>query len=327
MIEVRDIHKNFGDFRALRGVSFSAARGQVVGLLGPNGAGKTTTIRVITGFLPPSAGQVLVDGLDSVDQTRAVRARIGYMPESTPLYGEMRVCDYLHHRGRLFGLPRARRRAAVDRSIDRCWLRDVRRRRIAHLSKGYRQRVGLASALLHDPPVLILDEPTAGLDPSQIVETRRLIRELGADKTMIVSSHILPEVELTCDRVVIIARGRVRAAGAIEDLVQPLHDAARYVVEARPRNAAGAADVAGAFERAPQVAAVHREPGPDDGWARLAITPWPDAPDLRETLALAAQSAGLLVRELRRDVPTLESLFVRLLSRAHMEEEEEEGRS
>lgn len=339
MIDVRGLRKSFGHVEAVRGVTFQASAGQVVGLLGPNGAGKTTTIRMITGYLPPSAGSVSVEGLDSVADSRAVRSRIGYLPESAPLYPEMRVEDYLDHRGRLHGLERAARRAATGRVVERCQLKEARRRRIGELSKGYRQRVGLAATLLHDPPVLILDEPTTGLDPSQIVEARRLIRDLAREKTMIFSSHILPEVEVTCDRLVIMARGRVRAAGAIHELVQPLRDAARYVIEARPATfgaprASAARDlvgaVAGAFEQTDGVAATNGERaddarGADAGWVRVAVTPWPDAPDLRERLAHTAETSGLIVRELRRDTPSLEQLFIRLVHGADEEELAEEG--
>jgi ABC-2 type transport system ATP-binding protein len=330
MVDVRSLVKDYGPVHAVRGVSFQAAPGQVLGLLGPNGAGKSTTLRMITGALPPTSGAVLVDGLDSIDDSRAVRARIGYLAESAPLYPEMRVESYLDHRGRLFGMDRASRRAAIGRVIERCRLSEVRARRIGGLSKGYRQRVGLAAALLHDPPIVILDEPTTGLDPGQIVESRSLIRELARTKTVIFSSHILPEVELTCDRLVIIARGKVRASGAISDLVQPLRDAARYVLEARQAgasafelNSPSAPRAIGAvFERVAGVAAVTEDGLRDrpDGWARLAISPFPDAADLRESLARAALQAGLVVRELRRDTPTLERLFIRLVELADTEE-------
>ncbi|TVQ30640.1 MAG: ATP-binding cassette domain-containing protein [Phycisphaeraceae bacterium] len=316
MIDVRDIRKSFGAVQALRGVSFQASAGQVVGLLGPNGAGKTTTIRVITGYLPPTSGFVTVDGLDSIEDTRAVRSRIGYMPESTPLYPEMRVEDYLRHRGRLFGMRRRALRLAIDRVIERCWLAEVRRRRTGELSKGFKQRVGLASALLHDPPVLILDEPTSGLDPTQIVETRRLVRDLGTDKTMLISSHILPEVELTCDRIVVIAHGQVRADGAITDLVRPDRGAGLYIIEARSRAAVatGAEDVIGvALRRLAGVAKVSENGALENGWRRYEIMPETDAPDLRERLASATQESGAIVRELRRDTPTLEQIFIRLI--------------
>ncbi len=313
MIEVRSVHRRFGGVEAVRGVTFRAEQGQVVGLLGPNGAGKTTTIRIITGYLPPTSGRVLVDGLDSVDDTRAVRRRLGYLPETTPLYPEMRVRDYLHHRGRLYGLRRLERAAAVERAVQRCWLTEVRTRRSGELSKGYRQRVGLAAAMLHDPPALILDEPTSGLDPAQIVEMRSLVRELGADKTMLVSSHILPEVEATCDRVVMIARGRVRADGTLEELSRGRRGRAPIHMEI---HRTGDAETTAAPLRA--VAGdsrirVEKIEG-DDQWIRVIVEPPESAGDLREALARAAQEAGLLVRELRRDAVSLEQLFIELTS-------------
>ncbi|MBN8646129.1 MAG: ABC transporter ATP-binding protein, partial [Planctomycetes bacterium] len=192
MIRLRQVEKRFADVRAVRGVTLDIERGQVVGVLGPNGAGKTTTIRMIAGLLPPSAGTVEVDGLDSVADSLAVRARLGYMPESSPLYPEMRVRSYLAYRAGLYAMRGRAAREAVERVIDRCRLGEARSRRIGTLSKGFRQRVGLAAAILHDPAVVILDEPTSGLDPAQVVEARELIRELSGRRTMLIVSHILP---------------------------------------------------------------------------------------------------------------------------------------
>lgn len=213
MIEATDVNKFYGRFHAVRSLSFRISTGEVVGLLGPNGAGKTTTIRMISGFLPPTSGRIAVCGHDSVRDSLKARRQIGYLAESNPLYPEMRVLDYLTFRARLQGVRSRDRQRAISRVVERCWLADVARRRIGQLSKGYRQRVGLASALIHDPKVLMLDEPSNGLDPTQILETRKLIRDLAKDRTVLVSSHVLPEVERTCDRVIIIARGQVRADG------------------------------------------------------------------------------------------------------------------
>jgi ABC-2 type transport system ATP-binding protein len=218
MIHVSNLTKYYGDYPAVRDVSFDVARGQVVGFLGPNGAGKSTTMRILAGYLTATSGRATVAGIDVFWDPVGVRRKIGYMAESCPLYPEMRVVEYLTYRGGIKGLHGRPCRLAVDRVVERCWLSDVRRQLVGTLSKGYRQRVGLADALLHDPPVLILDEPTAGLDPSQIRETRQLIRHLGQQHTVLLSTHILSEVEVTCDQAIIINRGQVAAAGRLEDL-------------------------------------------------------------------------------------------------------------
>jgi ABC-2 type transport system ATP-binding protein len=209
MIEVANLRKHYGDIAAIRDVSFTAAPGQILGFLGPNGAGKTTTMRIITGFLPATSGTVRVDGFDVFEQSAEVRRRIGYLPENPPLYNDMAVGPYLRFVARLKGMSRGEIAAARDRVIETCGLTGVVDRLLGHLSKGYRQRVGLAQALIHDPPVLILDEPTIGLDPRQIIEIRSLMRTLGGRRTLVLSTHILPEVSQVCDKVVIINEGRV----------------------------------------------------------------------------------------------------------------------
>jgi ABC-2 type transport system ATP-binding protein len=214
VIEARGLSKRYGDLIAVDRVSFSVQPGEVVGFLGPNGAGKTTTMRMLTGFVPPTDGSATIDGHDIFEDPLAARRAVGYLPETPPLYPEMSVEDYVHYVARLKDVPRAKRRAAVDRALARCGLADVRRRVIGALSKGYRQRVGLAQAIVHDPAVLILDEPTVGLDPIQIREIRALIAELASEsqggraRTVILSTHILPEVEAICRRVLVISRGR-----------------------------------------------------------------------------------------------------------------------
>ena len=218
MIEAQELTRRYGDFTAVDGVSFSIAEGEIVGLLGPNGAGKTTTIRMITGFLPPSEGRITVAGKDLSNEAIAVRRALGYLPENVALYDEMRVVEYLAYRARLEGVGRSQARDRIADALGRCLLDDVRHQIIGTLSKGYRQRVGLATAILHRPEVLVLDEPTIGLDPKQIVAIRELIRELGRESTLVLSTHILPEVELLCDRVLIIDRGRVVAEGSPESL-------------------------------------------------------------------------------------------------------------
>jgi ABC-2 type transport system ATP-binding protein len=213
VIEASGLSKRYGDLVAVDDVSFSVQPGEVVGFLGPNGAGKTTTMRILTGFLPPTDGRAVIDGHDIFSDPLAARRAIGYLPESPPVYPEMSVEDYLLYVSKLKDVPRRQRRSAVDRALERCGLTDVRRRVIGALSKGFRQRVGLAQAIVHDPPVMILDEPTVGLDPIQIREIRTLIGELagvreGKARTVILSTHILPEVEAICQRVIIMHRGR-----------------------------------------------------------------------------------------------------------------------
>lgn len=218
MIHVKNLCKFYGDFQAVHDVSFDVPKGQVVGFLGPNGAGKSTTMRILAGYLTATSGFASIDGIDVFWNPVEVRRRIGYMPESCPLYPEMRVVEYLTFRAGIKGLHGSSRAKRVDECMERCWLGGVKSQIIGTLSKGYRQRVGLADSLLADPPVLILDEPTAGLDPTQIRETRKLIRDLGDRHTILLSTHILSEVEMTCDQAIIINRGRVALSGPIEDL-------------------------------------------------------------------------------------------------------------
>ncbi|RIL00001.1 MAG: ABC transporter [Proteobacteria bacterium] len=223
MIEARGLSKRYGDLVAVEDVTFSVQPGEIVGFLGPNGAGKTTTMRMLTGFLPPTDGAASIDGHDIFSDPLAARRAIGYLPESPPVYPEMSVEDYLAYVSKLKDVPRRSRREAVDRALERCGLADVRRRVIGALSKGYRQRVGLAQAIVHDPPVMILDEPTVGLDPIQIREIRTLIGDLasvrdGKARTVILSTHILPEVEAICRRVIIMSRGRKALDAPLEEL-------------------------------------------------------------------------------------------------------------
>jgi ABC-2 type transport system ATP-binding protein len=225
--------KLYGAVRAVDGVSFEVPKGEIVGFLGPNGAGKSTTMRMLTCYLPPTSGTATINGLDIFHQSDQVRANLGYLPENVPLYLEMKVEEYLHFRGRLRKMDRASRRKRIDYVVERCWLAPVRNRIIGHLSKGYRQRVGLADALLHNPAVLILDEPTVGLDPTQIRETRKLIKDLGGDHTVLLSTHILPEVEAVCDRAIVIAGGKVVAQGTPEELRTSRRMAARVLVECK----------------------------------------------------------------------------------------------
>ncbi|MEA2627216.1 MAG: gliding motility-associated transport system ATP-binding protein [Candidatus Binatota bacterium] len=218
MIDVRHLTKRYGDLTAIHDVSFRVEKGEVLGFLGPNGAGKTTTMRIVTGFMPASDGTVTVDGFDVFTDSFEVRKRIGYLPENPPLYAEMTVERYLAFVGRIKGLGKGQIPEALERALETCGLTEVRHRVTGNLSKGYRQRVGLAQALIHDPPVLVLDEPTIGLDPRQIIEIRTLIRELSGERTVILSTHILPEVSQICEKVVILSNGRVALEERMENL-------------------------------------------------------------------------------------------------------------
>ena len=222
MIEVRTLSKSYGAERAVDAISFEVAQGEIIGFLGPNGAGKTTTMKVITGYLPPTEGAALVNGLDVSEHPLEIREQIGYLPESTPLYGDMVTWDYLAFVAAMRGIPKERHSDRIVEMAQACGLRDVLAKRIDTLSKGFRQRVGLAQAMIHDPQILILDEPTSGLDPNQIVEIRELIRSIGRHKTVVLSTHILPEVQVSCDRVIIINQGRIVADGAPDELQSSL---------------------------------------------------------------------------------------------------------
>src|SRR5437016_8525076 len=233
VISVSQLTKVYGQTLAVDRISFDVAKGQIVGFLGPNGAGKSTTLRMLTCYLPPTSGGATVNGFDIFHQSQQVRENLGYLPENVPLYTEMKVEEYLDFRGQLRKMPRPERRKRIDYVLEKCWLGNVRRRTIGHLSKGYRQRVGLADSLLHNPAVLILDEPTVGLDPTQIRETRKLVKELGGDHTVMLSTHILPEVEAVCDRAIIIAGGKIVAQGTPEELRASRQMEARVMVECR----------------------------------------------------------------------------------------------
>lgn len=223
MISVANISKNFGTLKAVDDVSFELKKGEVVGFLGPNGAGKTTAMRILTGFLPPSSGKVFVGGMDMARDEIEAKKMIGYLPEQCPLYGDMEVTDYLSYLGRLRCLSPLDVKKNLKEVIGTCGLNAVLGKKILTLSKGYRQRVGLASALLHHPPVLVLDEPTVGLDPNQIIEIRRLIREIGKNRTVLLSTHILTEVEQTCERVLIISEGKIVGQGTPQELMSQTH--------------------------------------------------------------------------------------------------------
>lgn len=292
VIAVDAVSKAFGSVQALDRVSFTVNRGEVVGFLGPNGAGKTTTLRIIAGFLGADAGRAVIDGVDVAQDPRAAQARLGYLPESCPLYGEMRVEEYLRYRARLKGVRGRDVAARVDAALGMAGIGDVRRRLCGHLSKGYRQRVGLADALVARPPILVLDEPTAGLDPNQIREVRDLIRNLARDHTVLLSSHILPEVEAVATRVVILVRGRIVAEDRPAALRARLAGGAVVVVVA-PGDVAQARSALGEGAQLLDAAA-----------GRLRVSG--DADDTVKRLV----AAGCAVREVRPDERTLEDVFV-----------------
>src|SRR5215210_369772 len=235
MIKVEGLSKRYARNVAVDDVSFEVQKGQIVGFLGPNGAGKTTTMRILTCFLPPTAGSANVAGFDVLKQPMEVKRRIGYLPETPPLYPDMEVGEYLHFVGRLKGIKSSEIKRRVNDVAERCAVADVQSKLIQKLSKGYRQRVGLAQAIIHNPDVLILDEPTSGLDPKQILETRDLIKGLAGDHTIILSTHILPEVEQTCEQVIIIARGKVVATDSVRNLTNRLRGSEALAVEVEAR--------------------------------------------------------------------------------------------
>ena len=305
MIQVQNLTKFYGDYPAVRDVSFSVPKGQIVGFLGPNGAGKSTTMRILAGYLTATSGSASIDGLDVFWDPVAVRRRIGYMPENCPLYPEMRVREYLHFRAGIKGLHGARRRQRIDYVLERCWLEDVDRQLVGTLSKGYRQRVGLADTLLADPPVLILDEPTAGLDPAQIRETRNLIRELGQEHTLILSTHILPEVEMTCNRVIIIHQGRVAAQGMVDALESEAGEQAVLDVVVD-----GPVDPT-SLRNSPQVIHVESTAHGPRTHLRVYAT---SIDELVPELSKTAAARGWVLRELKPRKQTLEELFVRITS-------------
>ncbi len=307
MIEVQNLTKRYPTRLAVDDVTFSVREGEIVGFLGPNGAGKTTTMRVLTGFLPPTSGTARVAGHDIVRQSNAARSALGYLPESAAAYPEMRVHEYLSFRARLEGVAGADVRARVAEVLDRCLLGEVEGRKIENLSKGFRQRTALAGALVHQPPVLILDEPTIGLDPVQIIKIRETIRELGKNRAVLLSTHILPEVETVCDRVLIIDRGRIVAEGTPADLRSKL--AGTPIVRAAFR---GVADVRQALAGLPGVSAVDVEEIPGETRARLTCL---QGSDPREEVFRAAVENGWILRELSREAVTLEDVFVRLTRR------------
>jgi len=315
MIRVERLTKRYGSVKAVDRVSFEVGRGEIVGLLGPNGAGKTTTMRMLTTYLAPTSGRAALAGHDALDDPLEVRRRVGYLPESVPLYTEMRVREFLSFRAKLKDVPRARRRAAIDGVLARCQLGEVEGRILGHLSKGFRQRVGLAEAMVHNPDILILDEPTAGLDPIQIREVRALIRELGEKHTILLSTHIMSEVEAVCSRVIIIARGRI----AEDQPLDRLRTGSTIVLEARgPAEA-----IRSALRAAPGVDRVEAA-GLDGEFSSFAVSAAGGA-DLREDLGKRLAHNGWPLRRLDLQRVTLEDRFLQAVARVELSDDEREA--
>jgi len=307
LVEVEQLTRRFGSTLAVEDLRFSIEKGEIVGFLGPNGAGKTTTLRMLTSFLPPSSGRAAIAGHDVFSQSLEVRRRVGYLPEAVALYPELRVSEYLVFRSKIKEIPRKNRTGRIAGVIERCGLGQVRTRIVGQLSRGYRQRLGLADALLHDPPILILDEPTVGLDPNQVRQARALIRELGEDHTVLLSTHILPEVEALCGRVLILDQGRLVAEGEPAELKARLAGAAGLDAEVR---GAPADEIVRALQALPGAAAVQLL-GEGDGTSRLHVRALGDA-DLREAVFRQCVERGWVLLGLTASAGTLEDLFVNL---------------
>ena len=308
MIQVDRLEKTYGGRAALGGISFHVAKGEVLGFLGPNGAGKTTTMKILTGLIPATAGKASVAGFDVHEQSLEVRRRIGYLPEQPPLYREMIVRDFLRFVGDLKGVPRGKKEAMVCRAMEQCGLTEVAGRIVGRLSKGYRQRVGLAQAVLPDPQVLSLDEPTVGLDPKQIVEIRSVIKGLGGERTVILSTHILPEVTMTCERVVIISKGLIVAEDSIENLTARTGKREKIIVTL-------------ARERDGMETLLSRIPGVVEARRAQAVRSWEIAmeggPQGRERLAEAVVGTGCGLIEMKALSASLEDVFLELITEEH----------
>ena len=314
MIEVQHLTKRYGNVTAVDDVSFTVEKGEILGFLGPNGAGKTTTMRVLTGYMPATDGRARVAGFDVFDQPIEAKRRTGYLPETPPLYPDMTVREYLAFVSKIKGVPSKERAGRLDHVMKRTYIADMAGRACGKLSKGYRQRVGLAQALIHNPDVLILDEPTAGLDPKQIIETRKLIKELAGDHTIVLSTHILPEVAQTCQRVVIINKGRVVAVDTPTNLTARLDGSETMFVQAEGRAEA----VRAALAAVPDVTRVTESEVRDSISSFEVVSQ--KGKDVRRDLARAIVSGGFGLLELRPMRMSLEEVFLSLTTEEHAEE-------
>jgi len=300
MIEVKGLTKFYRHIRAIEDVSFTVEKGDIVGFLGPNGAGKTTTMKIITGFMPPDSGTAKVAGFDVFENPMEVKKRIGYLPENPPLYNDMTVNDYLKFVASIKGVESKRLKEEIDRVSERCAIKDVNKRLIAHLSKGYRQRVGIAQAILGNPDIVIFDEPTIGLDPNQVFEVRSLIRELAKEKTVILSTHILPEVEMTCKKVIVIHRGHIVATEQIEDLLKRRKKINEVVIKVRRFSLELMKQVQEKFG-----VKVNQPPQMDDGFHII----FENEVDRRDEIAKFIVDGGFGLLELRPVTLSLEDVF------------------
>src|ERR1700746_3015155 len=305
MIKVENLTKRYAGHTAIKDLSFEVGKGEIMGFLGPNGAGKTTTMRILASSMPPSSGRATIAGFDVFGQSLQARAHLGYMPENVPLYSDMRVTEYLNYRAALKGVPHRRVAERVGDVKELCGLKDVERKLIGALSKGYRQRVGLADALVSEPDLLILDEPTIGLDPNQIRQVRELIKNLGKQHTILLSTHILPEVEMTCSRVIIIHKGRIEACDTPENLLNQIRQAGGMVVEAKTGNDKGA-------EELKKITGVRDVTTEADGdWKMFSLRVESGA-DVREEVFRLAAARKWTLRELSQRRATLEDVFVEI---------------
>ena len=319
MIEVENLSKRYGPTLAVSGVSFNVQKGEVLGFLGPNGAGKTTTMRVITGFFPPTSGKVRVAGYDVVDSPLEAKRRTGYLPENPPVYPDMTVAEYLAFVARIKGVSRSELKPRLDGIIEKCAVGDVRNRQIGKLSKGYRQRVGLAQALIHNPEVLVLDEPTSGLDPKQIIETRDLITGLAGQHTVILSTHILPEVSKTCQRVVVINAGEIVAVGTPNELMRRLQGFETVLVTVE----GPAAEIIEKFQRVGGVNWVEPRESHEN---RVTLEVHSEKEkDVRAELARATVESGWKLYELKTSGLSLEEIFLKLTTKDVSEEAAEKA--
>ena len=305
MLETKDLNKKFGDFQAVINLNFKVKQGEILGFLGPNGAGKTTTMRMITCFIPPTSGTIIVDGMDTRENDLAVREKIGYLPENTPLYNDMMVDEYLRFVGEIRGIRGPKLNSRIDELFAVCSLTKMARRQIGKLSKGFRQRVGLAQALITDPPLLILDEPTSGLDPNQIIEIRNLIKNMGKEKTVIYCSHILSEVSATCNNIIIINQGAIVAAGTAEELTANMKKENRYVLRVK-------ADKEDLELKLKSISGVGRVKVTPSGEWLDAVVVAQDNQDIGEQIYKCIFENGWSLAELKRESASLEDVFTQL---------------